>query len=164
MRINWLGLAVIGLVTGMAGGASATVNYLECTKIAGRSTWVPDQIVVARDGAARSVTVSDSIAIPRGIPPSSGKILRDTGSKLTVSWKLKGLRDSRGTLTSAIIYKAVLNKASGVAKITASPLGFSEVFSGKVRCAPMAPEKVAQLTRLIKNPNSQRIIKERRKK
>ena len=35
---------------------SAQVDYLECAKVGGRSTWIPDQFVIARDGASSEVT------------------------------------------------------------------------------------------------------------
>jgi hypothetical protein len=123
---------------------------------------VPDQIIIAREGTSRKVTVADSGGFRTGQLPAQGKVKQDNAAKLMVTWKRKLLREVPGKTQPPIFFNLVLDKATGIARISRRSLTSSSAETGKVRCGPMAATQVAQIEKLLRSPQVRREAKKSR--
>ncbi|KAG1648072.1 hypothetical protein GQR58_030106 [Nymphon striatum] len=143
------------LSVGVATSAYAEQTLINCTKTSGRSGWVPKEFTFAREGTSKTITVSDPLILHVIGAPVSGKVQRENRGKLVLNWNVKGVRDSRGSTTTAMVFRAVINTSNMTYKVVASPLGFSETFTGKGKCAVVPAALVRALTGKIKAAGKQ---------
>lgn len=144
-------MVLASIVMGAPQSAQAEQVLMQCSKTAGSSGWLPDAFTYVREAASKKITVSDPIILRRLRAPVSGKIVRESRGQMVLTWKIKGMRDSRGTTTAAMVYRAVVKTADMSFKITASPLGFSETFSGRGKCKKVPAKQVKALSKKIKS-------------
>jgi hypothetical protein len=134
-----------------AGDATAQQVLVNCIKASGSSGWIPDSFTYAREGSSKQVTVSDPLILAFLKNPVTGKIIRESKNKTVLSWKVKGVRDSRGSTTAALTFKATINTPDMSYKIVANPLGFSDVFTGRGKCTVVPASQVKELASKIRS-------------
>ncbi|TDT77469.1 hypothetical protein BDE40_0756 [Litoreibacter halocynthiae] len=132
-------------------GAQAQQALVQCTKTSGSSGWVPDAFTYAREGTSKKVTVSDPLILAFMKVPVTAKVRRDNARQLVLTWKVKGVRDRRGSRTPALAFRAVINKSDLSYKVVATPLGYPDTFTGSGRCAVVPAAQVKALTAKIKS-------------
>ncbi|WP_298261874.1 hypothetical protein [uncultured Litoreibacter sp.] len=137
------------LLTEIAAADQQTL--VNCTKVSGTSGWDPQNFTYSREGTSKNVTVSDPLILTYLKAPVNGKILRETNKKLVLSWKVKGVRDSRGATTAAMTFKATIDRSNMTYKVTVNPLGYPDVFTGRGKCAVVPASEVKALTSKIKS-------------
>ncbi|WP_299191497.1 hypothetical protein [uncultured Litoreibacter sp.] len=148
-----LGVAIVGAVApffATAVAAQSVPTLTQCQLGGKPSGIIAPEIAfsVAPDG--KTATVSDVVTLRFEGRPAPAKVTRNTKRKLGLSWKVNNVRDARGNVAVAIVYRAVLTKATGVLNVSASPLGFSETFSRRGKCRTNSAAETAALTDKIK--------------
>ncbi len=140
------------LVLLMAAGPSHALDLLFCTLGETRHNWTPRNLVIAHEPGAGEAIVADDLVLHFEGKPIRARVLSESSRKLRFTWSLDKLKDSRGHLTPAMVYKATLTKNGQVLKMSAEPLGYSERFTGKGACRPVTEEERRRVTGMIGLP------------
>lgn len=124
--------ALLSLVAGAAWAESVTTV---CTLQVGRQqAWVPTQVVIRREKDSDTVLVNDPIILQFVRRPVVGRVKTETATRITFAWELKNIQNDAGQRVPNFLYRATVQKATGVVKITAIPSGYPTTFSASGHC------------------------------
>lgn len=95
--------------------------------------WVPEFVFIGYKPDENRVIISDPIILFfNDRQPVEGKLETDSATRLSVTWRLETKSGSGQFVRMA--YRATVFKATGKLSISAKPLGYENVFTGRGTC------------------------------
>lgn len=96
--------------------------------------WISNRIIINHDPTTGRVLVSDSTILMLRGAPVEGSVKTDNAKRRTFKWAIKDIR--AGTQHApALQFTGTVQKASGKAMITMTPVGYANTFQRYGKCA-----------------------------
>ena len=115
--------------------AGAQAQVYEC-ELSGGKGWVMDTIFLDIDAEAGTARVVDAITWSKQESWYPAKLVDNREKRLTVSWLVKELKDSKGQIAHNLRYRASFNPQNGNGFATMKPQGYRNDFRGNGKCKP----------------------------
>lgn len=125
-------LAALAVACWPGAALAKPVIYTCSLSVADRQSWVPTEIVLARDGA--TVTVFDPIIQHFMGAPVSATIAVDTPERLTVQWQVRRIKKVEPRSTPNFDYSAQIQLVDNTISIRATPAGYDNRFWAQGKC------------------------------
>lgn len=137
------------MMTLVAAGPVRAMDILHCTLDESPHGWVARTLVLAHEPGRREAVIADEIGLYFSGKPTTARITTDNARSLRFSWSVPTVRDSRGNVVPAMIYRATLSRRSGGIKVSAEPLGYSVRFSGRGTCRAVPESERRAIEKLV---------------
>jgi hypothetical protein len=110
------------------------VTYSCTLDVPASQSWVPAQVVIRYDKAAKSVVVNDPLIQHFVGEPVEGRVKTDNATRITFAWDLDMVKNQDGQIAPKFLYRATITKADNSVRISAIPAGYSNTFEAQGKC------------------------------
>ena len=142
---------VLSLIAILAAAPASAVEILHCSLGETHHGWVARTLVLAHEPGKREAVIADEIGLYFSGKPTTARVTSDTSRSLRFNWSVPKVKDSRGNVVPAMIYRATLSRRNGGLKVTAEPLGYSVRFSGSGTCRDVSEDERKAIEKLVQS-------------
>lgn len=120
--------------------AQAETYLCDIKPTTGHESWlIPPKTLIEHDKSTGEVLVYDGLIDEIYGQPLEAKIETDNAKRTTYKWNVRGLKvkttEGGTAMMQNMVYKFTIVKAGLAARTSMKPLGFSNTFRGKGKCA-----------------------------
>ncbi|MEO0992017.1 MAG: hypothetical protein AAFX00_13855 [Pseudomonadota bacterium] len=131
----------------VAASAAEAQDVYVCALNEASQTWVGQSMVFIHSPGARDVLVSNEATMAFEGGPVQGRVTSETQRRIKLSWSITA-KDRRGT-PATMHYTATMRRPNLNVSVTANAMGFSESWSARGTCRPMAEAERKNIQRSI---------------